>query len=165
MWIRLSLLVGCLVALGPLFAAAADPTLQIVSFGVSHTANERIIPDASLLSGQRREGDVVAANATDQVRLLADVRFGVAVQATSSAAGGPAPMFREIIRFPAPLTNPTTHQTKAFDELPLTLRPGETRILYYGFDHDWELAPGTWTFEFWDRDTKLAEKAFVVAGP
>lgn len=32
----------------------------------------------------------------------------------------------------------------------------------FGFEHDWELVPGRWTFQVWHKDTLLAEQAFEV---
>ncbi|MEO8667519.1 MAG: DUF3859 domain-containing protein [Bauldia sp.] len=39
---------------------------------------------------------------------------------------------------------------------------GDTLYLGYGFDNDWEIVPGTWTFQIWDKDRKLAEQSFTV---
>jgi hypothetical protein len=38
------------------------------------------------------------------------------------------------------------------------------KVLYfgYGFENDWELVPGTWTFEIWSDGRKLAEEKFTV---
>jgi hypothetical protein len=34
--------------------------------------------------------------------------------------------------------------------------------MYYDFVEPWELVPGKWTFQIFDRDKKLLEKAFAV---
>jgi hypothetical protein len=38
------------------------------------------------------------------------------------------------------------------------------QVLYfgYGFENDWELVPGTWTFEIWSDGRRLAEEKFTV---
>jgi hypothetical protein len=38
------------------------------------------------------------------------------------------------------------------------------KVLYfgYGFENDWELVPGTWTFEIWFQGRKLAVEQFTV---
>jgi len=39
---------------------------------------------------------------------------------------------------------------------------GETLYTGYGFEHEWELVPGTWTFEIWYDGRKLAAEQFTV---
>lgn len=65
--------------------------------------------------------------------------------------------------FPAPgLADPeqaTPMRTARFERK----RPiGETLYTGYGFEQDWELVPGTWTFEIWYEGRKLAEESFTV---
>jgi hypothetical protein len=33
------------------------------------------------------------------------------------------------------------------------------------FEHDWEVVPGMWTFEFWFRTRKVGEQSFCVYRP
>ena len=33
---------------------------------------------------------------------------------------------------------------------------------FFGFEHEWELMPGTWTFQIWYKDKILAEQSFEV---
>ncbi len=33
---------------------------------------------------------------------------------------------------------------------------------FFGFEHDWELVPGQWTFQVWYRDAMLTEQSFEV---
>ena len=39
---------------------------------------------------------------------------------------------------------------------------GETVYLGYGFEHAWEIVPGTWTYQIWHDGRKLAERSFTV---
>ena len=40
---------------------------------------------------------------------------------------------------------------------------GETAYLGYGIENDWEIVPGTWTFEIWYSGRKLAEQSFTLS--
>ena len=42
---------------------------------------------------------------------------------------------------------------------------GETAYAGYGFENDWEIVPGKWTFEVWYAGKKLAEESFTVTKP
>ena len=39
---------------------------------------------------------------------------------------------------------------------------GNTGYREYAFEHDWEVLPGKWTFEFWYRNRKVGEQSFCV---
>jgi len=41
-------------------------------------------------------------------------------------------------------------------------RIGLSSFMMYTFDHDWELVPGTWTFQIWVGQEKLVQRSFVV---
>jgi hypothetical protein len=42
---------------------------------------------------------------------------------------------------------------------------GTGDVAGYGFDHDFELVPGKWTWEVWSGERKLAEQSFDVIQP
>jgi len=44
------------------------------------------------------------------------------------------------------------------------LRVGTTTYTEYALEQPWELAPGAWTFQFFEGDRKLAEFSFTVSG-
>jgi hypothetical protein len=69
-------------------------------------------------------------------------------------------------RFPPPgLRNPAAGKTQLRGEYSLQKDMGSKNYKDYGFDEDWELVPGTWTFEIWQDDRKLAEQSFTVVKP
>ena len=73
---------------------------------------------------------------------------------------------REIVRFPPPgLRDPGRGKSFAWFEYDRVTKIGSGAFSTYGFDYDWEKVPGTWTFEYWYGDRKLAEQAFTVATP
>ena len=42
---------------------------------------------------------------------------------------------------------------------------GQSYLHWYAFDDPWELVPGTWTFQLWYGDHKIAEQSFLVVLP
>ena len=63
------------------------------------------------------------------------------------------------------LRNPKADKPKQREELNEDRPIG--RVLYesYHFDHDWEMVPGTKSFEIWYDGKKLAEQKFTVTKP
>ena len=57
----------------------------------------------------------------------------------------------------------TALQTRGEHALFATI--GAVNYRGYVFEHDWELVPGTWTFELWDGKRKLTSQTFDVIKP
>jgi hypothetical protein len=68
--------------------------------------------------------------------------------------------------FPAPgLKKPGEAKLIQGADFRVTRKIGDTSFLDYSFDEPWELVPGTWTFQLWQGNRKLAEKSFTVVKP
>lgn len=68
--------------------------------------------------------------------------------------------------YPSPgLRNPATGKTNIRGEYSEQKKLGTETLQGYGFEEDWELVPGTWTFEIWQDGRKLAEQSFTVVKP
>jgi hypothetical protein len=68
--------------------------------------------------------------------------------------------------YPAPgLRNPASGNTFMSGEYFMQRNLGTKHWKGYNFENDWELVPGTWTFEIWQGDQKLAEQSFTVVKP
>jgi len=71
-----------------------------------------------------------------------------------------------VTHYPTPgLKNPKTAGIQTRGEHPLFATISQLNYRGYMFEHDWELVAGTWTFELWDGDRKLASQAFDVVKP
>ena len=71
-----------------------------------------------------------------------------------------------VTQYPEPgLKNPKGGNAQTRGEHGLFATIGQTNYRGYVFEHDWELVTGTWTFELWDGDRKLASQAFDVVKP
>lgn len=74
-----------------------------------------------------------------------------------------APVILTMVASHPPYKNPETGKTQTRDEYALRSWAGET-YTSYSFDNDWELIPGKFTFQVWQRGTgkKLCEQSFMI---
>jgi hypothetical protein len=70
-------------------------------------------------------------------------------------------MLRKVIQYPAVLTPPAGRPASMVGNF-VELEVGTTTYAEYALEQPWELAPGTWTFQFFERDRMLAEFSFSV---
>jgi len=119
--------------------------LQIVDYGI-YTAFQiapRSAPET--VSGAITRG--IAARLIAQTRNIPaqkGVMFGFRFVVQGAPAGAVVPCHLVTI-FPSPLTNPTTHVRRAYNEYDSGYRIGSTVGKTYSLDDDWELVRGTWT--------------------
>jgi len=79
---------------------------------------------------------------------------------------GAAVRLKIISHYPSPgLRNPKTGNTTVRGEYSVERKLGEQSWKSYLFEDDWELVPGTWTFEIWQGERKLAEQSFTIVTP
>lgn len=94
---------------------------------------------------------------TTTILAAVGVRFGLRYTTTASTE------LRLVIRFPpGGLRDPVTQQVSFQSEFTVVSAPRATNYWEYHFEHDWEVAPGQWIFEFWLNDKKLVEQRFCV---
>jgi hypothetical protein len=67
--------------------------------------------------------------------------------------------------YPQGITNPKTGNTTVRSEFSAAKPFGEKLYRGYTLDNDWEIVTGTWTFEIWDGDRKLASQSFELVKP
>jgi hypothetical protein len=100
---------------------------------------------------------------TETVPLKIGVHFGVRYRVTGPVAGERV-VLNKVIRYPAVMTPPPPARPSSAVSSLVELRVGTTTYTEYALEQSWELAPGTWTFQFFERDRKLAEFSFTVSG-
>jgi Domain of unknown function (DUF3859) len=160
---RLSLLLLLLV---PISAYAEDVRvdgIEVLSKGTFMVQTGEMTPDASAPTGS------IAApmtfkntEATSTIPAQIGVEFGMEYRIVGQPDGAEIPL-EFVITYPAPgLSDPQESEpirvTRYMRDKPI----GETVYLGYGFEDDWELAPGTWTFRVWYENRKLLEENFTV---
>ena len=99
---------------------------------------------------------------TETVPARIGVEFGLEYQIVGEPDGAEV-MLEFLVTYPdagiADPESPTPLRETRY-ELPKPI--GEPVYFGYGFENDWELVPGTWTFEIWHDGDKLVEEHFSV---
>lgn len=121
------------------------------------------IPDAGAAEGVRHTvGDVSLLTSTETIPARLGVRFGFHYTVSGAPQGGQVTV-HYVNRFPEPgLKNPDTGVTTHIEEYDSAVLVGATNYKGWSFDHNYELVPGTWTFEIWYGGRKLGEQSFNV---
>ena len=147
-------------------AAPRVDKIEIVAAGLYKSTISGKVVKSDSASGTRA---IVASEKllkkTDQVVAKPGVEFGVRYRIVGAPTGKEVPI-KIVTYYPLQgLYNPKTHQTTWREELDAKRPVG--RVLYesFHFDHDWELVPGTWSFQFWYDGRLLAEQQFSVTLP
>lgn len=98
---------------------------------------------------------------TDVVPMKIGMHFGVRYRVTGPVKGAQV-VLRKILHYPTTLTPPSGQPATSVSSL-VGLPVGATSYTEYALEQPWELAPGPWTFQFFERDRMLAEFRFTVA--
>jgi hypothetical protein len=155
-----------LVASGPSLAAPRVDKIEIVAAGLYKSTLSGKVVKTDSASGTR---SIIASETllkeTDQVVAKPGVEFGVRYRIVGAPRGAAVPI-KIVTYYPLQgMSNPKTGRTTWREELDAKRRVG--RVLYesFHFDHDWELVPGIWSFQFWYGGRMLAEQRFAVTLP
>jgi len=121
-----------------------------------------MVKDPATASGARNEyTDVSVGRITDRIPRRRGLTFGVTVGVDGPA--GEIIKLRFIRRYPPPgLRYPGTGETVTHEEVATECRAGRSLQTWFTFDARHEILSGTWSFEFWDGQTKLVQQEFVV---
>ena len=102
---------------------------------------------------------------TDHIRARPGVRFGIVFELTNLPKAQNARVGIVLVTRHPPLRDPDG-KTSTGDEQPVRITVGgRDRIVSwtgFGFGHDYELVPGTWTFEVRSHSGMLCKKDFTV---
>ena len=93
------------------------------------------------------------------------VEFGILYTLHTFLGTGATPI-RVVFTYPAPgLRNPKTGKVSLSTENTFKKKYDVEQMEAYTFEEDWELVPGKWLVQVFDRQKKLAECVFKVAKP
>jgi len=99
---------------------------------------------------------------TTEIEAKPGTHFGFRYRVDGRPNGREVPL-TAVLLYPQPgVKNPTTGNTIVRAEHTLRLKIGNTSYRGYVFEHEWELVPGTWTFELWDGERKLSSQSFEI---
>jgi len=151
-------------------AFLADPErldrIEVVSAGLFKSKIAKKVASPGSATGIR---DVIGSEKllrrTTEIKASLGVEFGLRYRIVGAPKGAKVPL-KIVTIFPGEgVRNPKADKPTQREELNEDRPIG--RVLYesYHFDHDWEMVPGTWSFEIWYDGKKLAEQKFTVTKP
>ncbi len=160
---------GAALALLALIALAAAPArasgqIEIMDYGFYDLSVDGSVPAPEDISGDRNIVSNIRLNRqTDEIDAQLGRSFGFRFRVADPALVGKTLTLRTM--FP-PLTNPASGRTLSTQDR--TFVPSNTTdVLYdgYRFDHDWEMAEGTWTYQILLDGKVISERKFKVIIP
>lgn len=156
---RLAALVITLALLAGPSRAAETVGVEILQYGLFRADIVGKQPDAGGVIHNVVD-NICHVATTREVPMKIGVHFGVRYKVTGPVAGERL-LLRKVIRYPTVLTPPSGRTASMVGNF-VELKVGASSYAEYALEQSWELAPGTWTFQFFDRDRKLAEFSFTV---
>ena len=149
-------------------ASAYAQTVQIdridmVEYGIyTGTTEKTAVAPGSVSGTYNVVNNRRLAVATRSIPAKQGVRFGFQYVVVGNPTGAAIPI-RQVWIYPTPgVRNPTTQQLYPRSEVASNVTVGVPLVMTYTLDNDWEVAPGTWTFQVWYEDRKLAEQTFTL---
>jgi len=105
----------------------------------------------------------------DQSTTTIPAKLGISFGFKYNAVGtsnGTSVKLKMVTHYPSPgLREPKTGNIMMRDESYTERKLGASGYRFYTLEESWELVPGTWTFEVWEGDRKLATQSFTVIKP
>ena len=142
-------------------SARESVAVEILQYGVFR----------SEIVGKQRDVSGITHNVVDKICHIATTRivpmrsgvqFGLRYKVTGAVAGQPV-LLTKVVRYPAVMIPPPPEPARSQVLNFVSLAAGATSYTEYALEQPWELVPGTWTFQFLERDRMLAEFSFTVA--
>jgi hypothetical protein len=138
--------------------------VEIIEAGLFAVGPTEQIDDQGVISGRRRLVDnSKLIESTNVISGRLGSTFGFRYKLVGEPSGAVVAL-KVITKFPAKLRNPKTGDEKTDDEYVINRTIGDVHFRGYGFDNEWEIIPGKWSFELWLDDRKLTEQTFEVVG-
>ena len=156
-----------LVAGATAAAAQADRIdgADITQFGIYEHKVTGTENASSTATGMVKNVTYKFVSETTSVPARRDVGFGFEYRIVGAPKGAKVPI-RSVTIFPeGGVRNPKTGQIFLRSEYVGDKAIGEPILKGYTLDDDWEIVPGTWTFQVWFGDQMLAEKSFTLTRP
>jgi hypothetical protein len=137
--------------------------IEIVDWGIYRTEIAKTRQAAGAVTGTTDElANVKLVSSTTTVPARIGTRFGFRYRVVGSPDRASVKM-TAVIHFPSEgLRNPKTGERILRDVTSWTRNIGAVTYNGYGFDEEWELVPGTWTYEILLEGRKIAEQSFTV---
>jgi Domain of unknown function (DUF3859) len=166
---RMLFLVACWLAAAASDAVAQTPTVigvTITNVG-TYTAESKSAPARS---GQQSPTSTIGTVrdwrfTSDSHDVLGKVgtQFGLEFRIDGAPPGEDVTLYLALVFPPQGIRNPNTGEMMHTARIAFpNMKIGARCVLGYGFDNDWEIAPGLWTMQIWYRNEMLAGESFTV---
>lgn len=103
-------------------------------------------------------------NFTNRIPMHIGTEFGIEYQINTKPKGQPINISTVII-FPEPGLKRPGGKTHKKSRETNRVSIGKGHLHGYGFDEEWELVPGQWTFEVWHENARLVKRSFTIFDP
>jgi hypothetical protein len=113
----------------------------------------------------REVKDLKMVKTTTNIPMKIGTRFGVLFNLKGKPKGTNVKLRTTTIYPKQGLTNPINGKTYHKNEYYCTYTTGSISAHLNGFDEPCEMVSGKWTFQVWDGDNKILEKAFTTYKP
>ncbi|HEX3403772.1 MAG TPA: DUF3859 domain-containing protein [Acetobacteraceae bacterium] len=140
--------------------------IDIVDYGTYTARTEGHLTAPGTAAGRWSTlGNIQHAMTTQTVPAQLGTRFGFSYVVVGEPQGMLVSLHVVTI-YPSPgLNNPANPPARERDEYDRAVHVGEELYTGYRFDHDWEVVPGTWTFQLWYEGRMAAEQKFTIVSP
>ena len=137
--------------------------IDIVGKGIYAVTVGVETPDPNAPAGTiTAPGTAALIEATTAIPGRLGVEFGLQYVVSGEPAGVDVPL-DILLTYPAPgLVDPADPEPITETRFSRMKKIGDTVYLGYGFQNDWEIVPGSWTFAISFDGRKLAEQSFTV---
>ena len=152
------------------FSVHAEATkvdrIEIVEMGIYQADVERVEEVKGTIRGRLDIlSDLKTIEITTTIPACVGTMFGIRFNVIGTPKGASVPLTM-VLRLPSQgLRDPRTGETYFRSEYVASEMISDSGYVGYGFDQNWEAVPGTWTFEIWYQDQKMAEQSFAVVSP
>jgi hypothetical protein len=156
------------LALTTISSLASGQTVQridIVDFGIYAANRGETTATPGTAAGVTALTGLKLVRSTTSVPARIGTTFGFRYRFIGQPSGATLKI-KKVTLYPQPgVRNPATENTTVRGEYFHHEKMGEDQIRVYTLDSEWELVKGTWTFELWLEDRKLASKSFDLVKP
>jgi len=160
-----------LLSMALLSSAASAQTprverIEITEFGIYQKKDTKTTDaPGTALGTYYYETEIQLIEATTTIPARPGITFGYRYKVIGSPANARVTVKDVNIVPPPGLRNPATGNTIYREEVQVVRTFGTIAHSDYTLGSDWTLLPGTWTFQLWVGDRKLAEQIFTLVKP
>lgn len=140
--------------------------IDIIEAGIYQANVERVEEVKGTINGRLDIlSDINIIEITTTIPACVGTLFGIKFNVVGAPKYATVPLTMVLRLPPQGLRDPKAGETYFRSEYVSGGIISDNRYVGYSFDQDWEAVPGTWTFEIWYQDRKLAEQSFTVVSP